>query len=59
MRILTMKEKDKATGKRLYFTLIKINPDKEGFNIFKTTNKIHRYIKKSPEESTEEAMKNL
>ena len=30
---------------------IRINPDKENFNIFNAINKIHRYIKKWTEKS--------
>ena len=44
-------ERQKAIEKELDCKFIRINPDEENFNIFKTTNKIHRCIKnhlKSP-----------
>ena len=35
---------------------IRINPDKENFNIFKAQNKIFRHIKKSDKESTKKSL---
>ena len=50
--ILFMKLKDKnSQEKNLIVCFIRINPDKENFNIFKEISKIHRHIKKSPKKS--------
>ena len=40
-------ERQKALEKELDCVFIRINPDKENFNIFEEINKIHRHIKKS------------
>ena len=44
-------ERQKALEKELDYVFIRINPDKENFNIFKEISKIHRHIKKSPKKS--------
>ena len=44
-------ERQKVLEKELDCVFIRINPDKENFNIFKEINKIHRHIKKSTEKS--------
>ena len=51
-------ERQKALEKKLGCEFIRINPDKENFNIFKTQNEIFRHIKKSNKESTKELTKN-
>ena len=50
-------ERKKAIEKELGCEFIRINPDKEGFNIFKAVNEILRHIKKSSKESTKESTK--
>ena len=45
-------QRQKEIETKLGCTFIRINPDKENFNIFKAQNKIFRYIKKSDKEST-------
>ena len=48
IEILTMKYKDKKALKRKFDCgVIRINPDKHDFNIFKVMNKTHSHIKKS------------
>ena len=42
----------KVIEKELGCEFIRIDPDEEGFNIFKTINEIHRQIKKSTKKST-------
>ena len=42
----------KALEKELGCEFIRINPDKESFNIFKAINEIHRHIKESIKKST-------
>ena len=44
-------ERQKVLEKELDCVFIRINPDKENFNIFKEINKIHRHIKKSTKKS--------
>ena len=44
-------EKQKGLEKELGCVFIRINPDKQNFNIFKEINKIRRYIKKSTKKS--------
>ena len=44
--------RQKALEKELGCEFIRINPEKEKFNIFRTINKIHRHIKESTEKST-------
>ena len=44
-------ERQKVLQKELDSVCIRINPDKENFNIFKEINKIHRHIKKSTKKS--------
>ena len=48
--ILVMKLQ-KVLKKELDCVFIRINPDKENFNIFKEINKIHRKIKESTKKS--------
>ena len=50
-------ERQKALEKELSCKFIRINPDKENFNIFKTQNEIFRHIKESNKESTKELTK--
>ena len=50
-------ERQKALEKELGCKIIRINPDKENFHIFKTMNEIHRQIKESTKKSTEESTK--
>ena len=50
-------ERQKALEKELSCKFIRINPDKENFNIFKAQNEIFRHIKESNEESTKELTK--
>ena len=50
-------ERQKALEKELGRKFIRINPDKENFNIFKAQNEIFRHIKESNKESTKELTK--
>ena len=50
-------ERQKALEKELGCKFIRINPDKENFNIFKAQNEIFRQIKESNKESTKELTK--
>ena len=50
-------ERQKELEKELGCKFIRINPDKENFNIFKAQNEIFRHIKESNKESTEELTK--
>ena len=50
-------ERQKALEKELGCKFIRINPDKENFNVFKTINEIFRHIKESNKKSTEESTK--
>ena len=50
-------KRQKALEKELGWKFIRINLDKEKFNIFKDVNEICRHIKESNEESTEESTK--
>ena len=50
-------ERQIALEKKLGFKVIRINPDKENFNIFKAQNEIFRHIKESNKESTKELTK--
>ena len=50
-------ERQKALEKELGCKFIRINPDKENFNIFKAQNKIFKHIKKSNKESIKELTK--
>ena len=50
-------ERQKALKKELSCKFIRINPDKETFNIFKPQNKIFRHIKESNKQSTKELTK--
>ena len=47
-------ERQKALQKELCCKFIRVNPDKENFNIFKAQNEIFRHIKESNKESTKE-----
>ena len=44
-------QRQKAIEKELGCVFIRINPDEENFNIFKTINEIYRHIKKSTKKS--------
>ena len=44
-------QRQKAIEKQLGCEFIRINPDKEKFNIFKAINEIHRHIKESNKKS--------
>ena len=44
-------QRRKALEKKLSCKIIRIDPDKEYLNIFKTINEIHRHIKKSTKKS--------
>ena len=44
-------KRQKAIEKQLGCVFIRINPDEESFNIFKSINQIHRHIKKSTKKS--------
>ena len=48
-------QRQKALAKELGCEFIRINPDKENFNIFKAINEIHRHIKESIKRSTKES----
>ena len=50
-------ERQKALEKELSCKFIRINPDKENFNVFKAQNEIFRHIKESNKESTKELTK--
>ena len=50
-------ERQKAIEKELGCKFIRINPDKENFNIFKAQNGIFRHIKESSKESIKELTK--
>ena len=50
-------ERQKALEKELGCKFIRINPEKENFNIFKAQNEIFRHIKESNKESTKELTK--
>ena len=50
-------ERQKALEKKLGCKFIRINPDKESFDIFKAQNQIFRHIKESNKESTKELTK--
>ena len=50
-------ERQKALEKELFCKFIRINPDKENFNIFKARNEIYRHIKESNKKSIEESTK--
>ena len=52
-------ERQKALEKELCCRFIRINPDKENFNVIKVINEIFRHIKESNKKSTEESTKNL
>ena len=49
--------RQKVLEKELGSKFIRINPDKENFNIFKAQNEIFRHIKESNKESTQELSK--
>ena len=49
-------KRQKALEKKLDCEFIRINPDKENFNIIKAINKIHRHIKESIQKSTEKSL---
>ena len=54
-----MKCKDKKHWrKELGCEFIKINPNEEKFNIFRTINEIHRHIKESTKKSTKKSVIN-
>ena len=48
-------QRQKALEKELGCEFVRINPDKENFNIFKTINQIHRHIKESTKKITKES----
>ena len=50
-------ERKKALEKELHSKFIRIDPDKENFNIFKAQNEIFRHIKESYKDSTKELTK--
>ena len=50
-------ERQKALEKKLACKFIRINPDKENFNIFKAQSEIFTHIKESNKESTKELTK--
>ena len=50
-------ERQQALEKKLGCKFIRINPDKENFNVFKVINEIFRHIKESNIKSTEESIK--
>ena len=52
-------ERQKALEKERGCKFIRINPDKEHFNIFKAQNEIFRHIKESSEESNKELTKHF
>ena len=45
-------EKQKAIEKELGCEIIRINPDENDYNIFKSINEICRYVKESTEKSS-------
>ena len=49
-------ERQTALEKELGFKFIRINPDKEIFNIFKAQNEIFRHIKESTKELTKKSL---
>ena len=49
-------ERQKALEKEIGCKFIRINPDKENFNVIKAMNEIFRHIKKSTEESTKKSL---
>ena len=49
-------ERQKALEKELGCKFIRINPDKENFNIFKAQNEIFRHIKESNKELTKKSL---
>ena len=54
-----MKNKDKnKQKKKLDRKFVRINPDRDSFNISKAQNKIFRHIKKSYKERNEKSTKN-
>ena len=50
-------QRPKALEKEPGCKFIRIDPDKEDFNIFKAINEIHRHIKKSTKKLTEKSTK--
>ena len=48
-------QKQKALEKELGCKFIRINPDEEKFNIFRTINEIHRHIKESARKITKKS----
>ena len=50
-------QRQKALEKELNYKFIRINPDKEGFNVFKAINEIFRHINETNRRSTEELTK--
>ena len=50
-------ERQKALEKELGCKFIRINPDKENFNVLKAVNEIFRHIKESNKKSTEKSTK--
>ena len=51
------KKKDKKIEKETGFTIIRINPDKENFDIFAEIGKIQKYIVESIKKITKESTK--
>ena len=49
-------ERQRALEKELGCKFIRINPDKENFNIFKAQNEIFRHIKESNKELTKRSL---
>ena len=47
-------QRQKALEKEINCVFIRINPDEKDFNMLKEINKIHRHIKKSSKESSNE-----
>ena len=52
-------KRQEALEKELGCKFIKINPDKENFNVFKAINEIFRNIKESNKKSTEQSIKKI
>ena len=50
-------KRQEAIKEKLGCEFIRINPDEEDFNIFKSINEIYRHIKKSTKKLTEESTK--
>ena len=49
-------QRQKELGNELNCKFVRINPDKENFNILKAQNKVFRHIKKSDKKSTKKSL---